>query len=119
MGKHLQTKINTAAGRPPHHSKTTPESRRMLFHVDPLALAWGEDGEPYLLCFTEKSYHAPGALSRGKSREITLFSGWKKPCRPADRGKKRNLIYITMEWKKLYVELFTISTGFSTMLVEN
>ena len=24
----------------------------VLFHVDPLALAWGEDGEPYLLSCT-------------------------------------------------------------------
>ena len=53
----------------------------LIFHVDPLALAWGEDGEPYLLYCTVTFYHPIRLMSIGKRKN--LHGGRPDPvCRP-------------------------------------
>ena len=48
------------------------------FHVNPLALAGGEDGEPCLLSCALVLYHREMGLSRGKSRKFRPFLGNRK-----------------------------------------
>ena len=52
-----------AAGSAPTLQQNPPISWRIQFHVDPLALAWGEDGAPFLLSFALIVYQHQQALS--------------------------------------------------------
>ena len=45
----------------------------LIFHVDPLALAWGEDGVPFLLCFAQLLYQKVPSLSRVIFRDYPVY----------------------------------------------
>ena len=47
----------------------------LIFHVDPLALAWGEDEEPYLLYCTAIFYHHVQLMSIGGTKNFV----WQPP----------------------------------------
>ena len=72
-------------------------------------------------CFVLLRNHttAKGRCQGENTVKQSLFSSRLACLRPFWEKETERIIYITIKWKKLYAELFTISTGFSTMFVEN
>ena len=142
MGKHLQTKNKMRLPEPAPAS--CKDYRREIpaeqFHVDPLALAWGEDGVPFLLCFAQLLYQKVPSLSRvifrdypvyfkrGRAERARLlpapaFSEAPKKSGVSSQIRRRTdwlFILHNTDMEFLFTErLYTFSTGLSTACVEN